>query len=255
MQNSSKPRPIDFQSHRDCGPPMFPRNEQRQRKQFIKIVGFPGQKRRRIGGGDQETGWGSMDGDAPVIPDFVIGAKRPFKVEGPRSLCSRVQQERLTSAAEALLEDYIRRKAFWADIKDGVEAERAGRVHLGIKKGRASAIYKELGRSGNALSWFRDQYFREVASGRIRKGCETRKSTAADAFYSMLAGGASVMRDIQESLVSAGIVRCSEDVKFTLDFLGDARFEPQQVLQAYFPHISRGISSNFRRCPDPGQLS
>ena len=25
--------------------------------------------------------------------------------------------------------------------------------------------------------------------------------------------------------------------------------------RSYFPHISRGISSNFRRCPDPGQLS
>jgi hypothetical protein len=241
MQNSSKSRPYDPKLHRRDEPLAFQRNEQRQRKQVFKVVGLPGQKRQRAGGPDPDSGWGSLDGDAPVIADFSTGRKPKFKIEGPKKIYN-IQQERLTSVAESLLEDYLRRRAFWADIKDGVEAERSGRLHLGIKKGRASAVYKELSRSGGALGWFRDRYFREVESGRIQRGCETKKTAAADAFFSMLAGGAMVMTDIQASIESAGMISCSEDARFTLEFVGTARFEHPEIMQEVCGYIVFGAS-------------
>jgi hypothetical protein len=61
---------------------------------------------------------------------------------------------------------------------------------LGVRKARAYAILREIGAHSDLEAWLRQRVLVGLGSGRIGRGCETRQSALADAFFIALAGGA-----------------------------------------------------------------
>jgi hypothetical protein len=151
-----------------------------------------GQKRQKtVGGGSRKVTkarniepikWSTQ----PAIAKLTKG---PWRNDNARDVDDKPPVERrpITKAQTKLLVDYMRRNAFRDAIDDGASIEFAGEVHLRVDRRRAYETANEIG--SNPLAWFREQFAAGVRNGKMTGGRETAKSSEADLFFCLLAGG------------------------------------------------------------------
>jgi hypothetical protein len=118
----------------------------------------------------------------------------------------------ITLAAKKLLGDYQRRMAFWRAVKEmGTPIEFAGRELLGLTRGRADEILKEM--PHGPLFWFYLQFVEGLAKRSILGARETLRSNVADAFYRELAGGRNGLGSLRETMGCQSVIRLREVLK------------------------------------------
>jgi hypothetical protein len=111
------------------------------------------------------------------VPEKVVDCRPP------------VEQKRITTSAEALLELYYRLNTFLRATEENAPVEWAAERILGLGRPRAYALLREIDECGDLEAWFRQKALDGMRRGRIRRGRETQSSPIADAFFVALAGG------------------------------------------------------------------
>jgi hypothetical protein len=188
----------------------------------------PGRKRRRTGGGYRSLGrvLNRKAFMGPLIDPAVLrGQQRGKKPYWP--------QKPLTSHARDLLAEYLRRKAFWQAIEDGVPIQLAGKAHLPhLKPRRFYEIANEfdahtwLGRSATkvAQAWLIERTVEGMNTRRIGLGRETCRDPIADLFYTSLAGGPEPRKDLMAKYMWAKDPLHEKTIECQIyDFLAFAR--------------------------------
>jgi hypothetical protein len=117
---------------------------------------------------------------------------------------------RLTDAAYALYEEFLRREAFWWAVDGrGYPVEKAGKVFLGLGRSATYKVRDELsgfdtGESTPPLEWFRSEAERGIREGWIGRGYDTTPSQKADAFFTALAGGKDAVDELRDRVAARG---------------------------------------------------